>query len=151
MRRMRLAAVLACAALLLTACGSEPMRKIEQGFQGVKQSIQGSFGDGNKGAPALAAGIRQYDNGDYQASAKSLQSALDQGLSGSADRIKAHKYLAFIDCTSERLPQCRDEFRKALQIDPDMELAPAEAGHPIWGPIFRSLKAQVRREPGGGS
>jgi hypothetical protein len=21
-----------------------------------------------------------------------------------------------------------------------MELAPAEAGHPIWGPIFRSLK-----------
>jgi hypothetical protein len=22
-----------------------------------------------------------------------------------------------------------------------MELAPAEAGHPIWGPIFRSLKA----------
>ena len=36
---------------------------------------------------------------------------------------------------------CREEFRKALAIDPGMELAPAEAGHPIWGPIFRSVKA----------
>jgi len=151
MSRTRLAAILACSALLLAACGSEPMRKVEEGFQGVKQSIQSSFGDGNKGAPALAAGIRQYDNGDYRDSEKSLQSALDLGLSASADRVKAHKYLAFIDCTSARQPQCRDEFRQALQIDPNMELAPAEAGHPIWGPIFRSVKAQARHEPGGGS
>jgi len=26
-------------------------------------------------------------------------------------------------------------------VDPGLELAPAEAGHPVWGPIFRSLKA----------
>jgi len=26
-------------------------------------------------------------------------------------------------------------------VDPTMDLAPAEAGHPIWGPIFRAVKA----------
>ena len=36
--------------------------------------------------------------------------------------------------------QCRDEFRRALAVDPALELAPAEAGHPVWGPIFRSVK-----------
>jgi len=49
--------------------------------------------------------------------------------------------VAFIHCSENRSRQCRDEFRKALAIDPDMELAPAEAGHPTWGPIFRSAKA----------
>ena len=39
----------------------------------------------------------------------------------------------------ERL--CRDEFRKALGADPALELEPAEAGHPVWGPIFRAVKA----------
>jgi hypothetical protein len=36
---------------------------------------------------------------------------------------------------------CRDEFRAALDIDPSMQLEPAEAGHPVWGPVFRSVKA----------
>jgi len=26
-------------------------------------------------------------------------------------------------------------------VDPPLDLAPAEAGHPVWGPIFRSLKS----------
>ena len=55
--------------------------------------------------------------------------------------MRAHKYLAFIDCVSERIPACRDEFRKALRIDPGMELSTAEAGHPIWGPVFYAVKA----------
>ena len=56
------------------------------------------------------------------------------------ERADAHKYLAFIHCSSNRERQCRDEFRKALAVDPALELAPAERGHPVWGPIFRSLK-----------
>jgi hypothetical protein len=43
---------------------------------------------------------------------------------------------------SERRQQCQDEFRKALELDPDMELSPAEAGHPSWGPAFRTAKAR---------
>ncbi len=149
-RGARLAAA-ALALLLLAGCGSEPVRQVEAGLRSVKESIQSTFGGGNKGAPALAAGIRQYDNGDYRAAADSLQLALDQGLSASADRVTAHKYLAFIDCASGREQKCRDEFGAALRIDPDMELAPAEAGHPIWGPVFRSVKAQFRGKAGGGS
>ena len=56
------------------------------------------------------------------------------------DRIE-DKHLAFINCSQGRTGPCRDDFRKALAIDPSLELSPAEAGHPTWGPIFRSLKA----------
>jgi hypothetical protein len=60
---------------------------------------------------------------------------------GDQEKVNAHKHLAFIHCSQSRNGPCREEFRKALAIDPKMELAPAEAGHPSWGPIFRSLKA----------
>jgi Tfp pilus assembly protein PilF len=86
----------------------------------------------------LVQGLRQYDAGDYAAASKTLQSALDQGLF-SIDSGNAHKHLAFIHCASNRERQCRDEFRKALAADPALELTPAEAGHPVWGPIFRSM------------
>ena len=56
--------------------------------------------------------------------------------------MKAHKYLAFIHCVSGRQRPCRDEFRKAIEINPSMELEPSETGHPIWGPEFRSAKAR---------
>ena len=89
----------------------------------------------------LQVGLRQYDDGDYDESAKTLKAAIDQGLPPK-DRVNAHKYLAFIHCAENRQRACRDEFRQALAIDPSLELAPAEAGHPVWGPIFRSLKAR---------
>jgi Tfp pilus assembly protein PilF len=90
--------------------------------------------------PLLQAGVRLYEDGDYAESARSLQTAIDHGLP-SPQRARAHKYLAFIHCVSNREQLCREEFRKALAEDPTLELAPAEAGHPIWGPIFRAVKA----------
>jgi len=92
------------------------------------------------GPGALSAGLKQYEEGDYEASAKNLQGAIDLGVP-EKERANAHKHLAFIHCASNRERQCRDEFRKALVIDPALDLAPAEAGHPVWGPVFRSLKA----------
>jgi hypothetical protein len=38
---------------------------------------------------------------------------------------------------------CYESFRKALALKPDFELTPAEAGHPVWGPVFRSAKAKA--------
>ena len=55
--------------------------------------------------------------------------------------MNAHKHLAFINCVSGRTSACREEFRKALAIEPGLDLPPAEAGHPTWGPVFRSVKA----------
>jgi len=92
------------------------------------------------GPSALSAGLKQYENGDYEESAKNLQGAIELGVPD-PQRVTAHKHLAFIHCSSNRERQCRDEFRKALAVDPALDLAPAEAGHPVWGPIFRSLKA----------
>ena len=69
-----------------------------------------------------------------------LSAAIGQGLT-SNDRVKARKHLAFIHCVSERTTACREEFRKALAIDPGLELSAAESGHPSWGPVFRSVKA----------
>lgn len=116
------------ATTVLCGCATEPGRAVQDFFHP------------SRGHPALATGLKQYEDGDYADSAKNLQAAIDQGLARK-ERVDAHKHLAFINCASDRERQCRDEFRKALAVDPTMELAPAEAGHPIWGPIFRSLKA----------
>lgn len=89
---------------------------------------------------AFSIGLKQYEAGEYAESAKNLQGAISLGLPD-RERADAHKHLAFIHCSSNRERQCRDEFRKALAVDPALELAPAEAGHPVWGPIFRSLKS----------
>lgn len=95
-----------------------------------------------KGASALSDGVKSYDDGEYDKAQKSLHSALEQGLSLKSDQVKAHKYLAFTYCVNHRERQCREEFKKALEIDPDFELEPAEAGHPLWGPVFRSVKTR---------
>ena len=130
--RGRALVTLLAAAMALAACQTEPFRTIGEDFQR-------AFG-GAKGEPALAAGIRQYEEGRYAEATRQIQAAIGQGLS-TRDEVRAHKYLAFIHCVSDRVSACRDEFRKALRIDPGMELSAAEAGHPSWGPVFRSVKS----------
>jgi hypothetical protein len=96
---------------------------------------------GSKGSEALKTGVDEYAEGSYPSSVKSLQSALDQGLNAQ-EQAKAHKYLAFIGCVTGKATVCREEFGKAFDADPAFELTPAEAGHPVWGPVFRSVKAK---------
>ena len=127
MMRMLCAAMLA---VLVSACASGPGGGVQSLFQ-------------SKGEQALSTGLEQYDAGEYPAAQKSLQAALEAGL-GPKDHVNARKHLAFIHCVSGRPAQCREEFRKALEIDPQMELTPAEAGHPRWGPVFRAAKAARR-------
>lgn len=115
----------------LAGCQSAP-------FRDLRLEMQGVFGS-TRGEPALASGIRQYEEGNYAAAAESLNKALFEGLTAD-DRVNAHKYLAFIHCVSNRPSACLVEFRRALHIRPDLELSAAEAGHPIWGPVFRALR-----------
>jgi len=96
----------------------------------------------NRGEEELQFGVRAYEDGELAYSAKLLQASLDAGLRGTSDRVRAHKYLAFIHCASNRVPQCRDEFKKALDLDSSFDLRENEAGHPVWGPVFRSVKAK---------
>lgn len=92
-------------------------------------------------AASFSTGLKQFEDGDYDASAKSLQAALERGLPP-RDQVSAYKHLAFIHCANNRVGPCREDFRKALTLDPGLELTPAEAGHPVWGPVFRSLKGK---------
>ena len=128
MIRFRTFVLIAAMALFAAGCDTAPVKGIKGMFQ-------------SKGDQALSTGIGQYEDGNYSEAAKSLQSALDQELAADS-QVKAHKYLAFVHCLSGRERLCRDEFRKALDLNPAMELQPAEAGHPIWGPVFRSVKAK---------
>jgi Tfp pilus assembly protein PilF len=119
--------------IILSGCATSAGRCLQELFQ-----------PSSMGQEALAAGLALYDEGDYADSLKNLKHAIAQGLTRQ-ESANAHKHLAFINCVSERETQCRREFRNALALDPAMELAPAESGHPIWGPIFRSLKAPGSR------
>ena len=87
-------------------------------------------------------GVLSYEEGNYQASTMALQGVLETDSSSRQEKIKAYKYLAFIHCVSGRDAMCRDYFKKALEIDPNFNLDAAEAGHPIWGPSFRSVKSK---------
>jgi len=112
------------AALMLSGCANLPL----SGYQRLS------------GKPYYWQGIAFYEEGNYRAASRRFQFALEEGLVVS-DRVQAHKYLAFIACVSGRQLTCREEFAIALKLDPSFELDEAEAGHPIWGPVYRSAKA----------
>lgn len=120
--------VLLCGAFLFTACSAPIIRDAGLDKLALRKAEQD-----------LSSGIRAYEDGDYRNSARLLQSALSAGLILNADKVAAHKYLAFIHCSQSREKACRDEFRKARALDPKFELTPAESGHPLWGPVYRSL------------
>jgi hypothetical protein len=86
---------------------------------------------------ALIEGIRAYDDGQYAAAETALRRALAAGLASGRDRASAYKLLAFITCTSERVAECEAAFRAARAADPAFALSRSEAGHPLWGPVYR--------------
>lgn len=90
----------------------------------------------------LLAGLRAYDEAHYADAERELGKALDAGLLSARDRANAHKHRAFVYCTSQRLAACADAFRAARAADPDFALTRAEAGHPLWGPVYRRVAAQ---------
>jgi len=89
------------------------------------------------GERALLAALRAYDEADYAAVERQAAQALSLGLQSPRDRGLAHKLRAFVACTSDRLPACEAEFRAARAEDPSFALTRAEAGHPIWGPVYQ--------------
>ena len=88
---------------------------------------------------ALLTGIRAYDDAQYAQAERALTTALGSGLTSPKDRASAHKLLAFIYCTSSRVPDCEAAFRAARAADPAFALSRSEAGHPLWGPVYRRV------------
>lgn len=90
---------------------------------------------------ALVEGIRYYDDGQYALAEVQLRKALTTGLVEARDRASAHKLLAFITCTSERMADCAAQFSAARAADPQFQLSRSEQGHPVWGPVYRRALA----------
>lgn len=93
----------------------------------------------------LSYGVLSYEEGDYPAALLALQSVVDTDLASRHQKIRAYKYLAFIQCISGRESVCREYFKKMLEIEPSFNLEPAEAGHPIWGLTFRQIKSKMSK------
>lgn len=125
----------AAIAFFLSACGAMEKAKDKTGELFQPGPAEQKF----------SSGVKSYEEGNYKTSLAALQEALDIGLHNKGDQVAAYKYLAFIHCISGREKQCRDGFKKAFEIDPNFDLKPAESGHPIWGPVFRSVKAKPAR------
>jgi Tfp pilus assembly protein PilF len=92
----------------------------------------------------LALGTRLYQQGEFDDARRKFSVSLDHGLLSKSEQSDARKHLAFIHCVQGREAACRDEFRKAIEIDPAFVLTPAESGHPIWGPVYVGVSEKLR-------
>lgn len=87
----------------------------------------------------LADGIALYDKGDYNGAIRRLALA-DVTAGSKATQLAGLKYSAFSYCVTGRSTLCRQQFDKAIKLDPSFDLAPGEHGHPLWGPVFVKAK-----------
>jgi hypothetical protein len=153
MNRIRTFAPLACllGAALLTGCANFPHlggaaapAAHTRTDSTPAASAQGSwFGPAATPVPAVQSGLKEgiamYNNGDYNDAIKRLGAADVTGGS-KATQLEALKYTAFSYCVTSRQTLCRQQFEKALKLDPSFDLEPGEHGHPLWGPVFTKAK-----------
>lgn len=98
------------------------------------------------GEKLMLEAVKAYDDADYNKAIKNFQDALKEPLTD-IDKVAAHKLIAFSYCLTNRMTLCRTEFEAVFKIDAKFDLAPAEAGHPSWGPSFRAVKAKQKSVP----
>lgn len=131
-------------ALLAGACAQIPATQAPPPKPAAPQITEDSLRERAK--EQLAQGLRQYESGEFEQAHRNLTGALDHGLLSKADQSRARKLIAFIHCLGGREVLCRDEFRKAFEINPEFALTVAEDGHPIWGPVYRNVRTQLIAE-----
>lgn len=124
----RLPLLLAALALVLAGCATPPPPAPAAGLADLMERAA---------ERSLFDGIRAYDDGNYTLAETALRKALAGGLQSGRDQATAHKLLAFITCTSDRVPACEAAFRAARAADPAFALSRSEAGHPVWGPVYK--------------
>ena len=119
--------VAVAALVLLAACDTMPQQQAPTGLTDLAE---------RPAERALMGAMRAYDDADYPAVERQANEAMKLGLRSNRDVATAHKLRAFVYCTSNRLAACEAEFRAARTADPGFVLSKAEAGHPVWGPVY---------------
>lgn len=97
------------------------------------------------GTLALAEGVDLYNQGQFQAAIRKLQDTPEIWTNSASAQVEAYKYLAFSQCVTRQTTQCRQSFERLLNLSPSFELSRAEAGHPTWGPVFKTAQQAVRK------
>lgn len=92
---------------------------------------------------ALAVALSTYERGDYGAAIRQLTPLTTDGSLDQANQLQALKLLAFSECLSRKITACRKTFERAFRLDHQFDLAPAEKGHPVWGPQFERARKAV--------
>jgi hypothetical protein len=88
----------------------------------------------------LATALATYDRGEYAAAIRLLAPLTTDSAQDLTGQLQALKTLAFSQCLTNALTACRQSFERAFKLDPKFDLAPAERGHPVWGPQFERAK-----------
>lgn len=91
-------------------------------------------------------GLEHYRDKEFDLARGDLEAAIAGDRLKSSAMVDARKHLAFIYCLGNREAPCREQFQLILKIDSDFDLAPNEASHPSWGPIWLSLKEELEDE-----
>lgn len=92
---------------------------------------------------ALTAAMATYDRGEYAAAIRQLSPLTTDSSLDQASQLQALKSLAFSECLSRKITACRKTFERAFRLDRQFDLAPAEKGHPVWGPQFERARKAV--------
>ena len=96
-------------------------------------------------------GIKSYEDGNYSSAMTTFQNLVANKDATKGEKVIAYKYMAFLHCVSStaskdtRERMCRESFKKAFELNPNFDLKPAEAGHPVWGPVFSSVKHSPKK------
>jgi hypothetical protein len=85
-------------------------------------------------------GRELYEKGDYRGAIRKLTSARDGADDAPVVKKNSLKYLAFSYCVTSQRPLCKAQFSSLLKLSPSFELSRGEAGHPLWGPVFKEAK-----------
>ncbi|MGE8570254.1 hypothetical protein D3C85_485530 [compost metagenome] len=86
-----------------------------------------------------------YGAGRYGEVIRTVATSDALASSTKAVRVEAYKLQAFSYCVSRYAQLCEDSFARILALDPSFELAPNEAGHPSWGPVFQRARNQAAK------
>jgi hypothetical protein len=132
--RLRRVAVAIAVALLCAGCATAPGdtgggAPASAGAAGPAAAVPAEPTEGRRW---LERGIALFEQGRFAESLRLLQDSPE---------IVADGVEAFAQCVTGRRAACRRSFDALLALDPSFALAPAEAGHPSWGPEFARARA----------
>jgi tetratricopeptide (TPR) repeat protein len=85
-------------------------------------------------------GLTLYGENQLDLALSDLDAAAASKFLKPSDEAIARKTMAFIYCATKREAQCREQFQLVLKLDPNFKLSAAEADHPVWGPIWVSVR-----------